>query len=105
MKFLFVVFRKNLKDFTNKRQVYLISSSLEVSIAFHSLVNMVESEDITLEKIKTKELSLDINTVSDSFNQTTSISDKLSETLQIEAVVPNYKSKSQFKEMLLLPNK
>ena len=54
---------KNLKDFANKRQVKHISSSLEPSIPFHSLVNMVDSEDITLEKIKTQELSLEINTV------------------------------------------
>ena len=39
---------KKLKDFANKRQVKHISSSLEPSILFHSLVNMVDSEDITL---------------------------------------------------------
>ena len=52
---------KKLKDFANKRQVKQISSSLEPSIPFHSLVNMVDSEDITLEKIKTQELSLEFN--------------------------------------------
>ena len=45
---------KNLKNFANKRQVKHISSSLEPSIPFHTLVNMVDSEDITLEKIKLK---------------------------------------------------
>ena len=49
---------KKLKDFTNKRQVKHISSSLEPSIPFHSLVNMVDSEDITLEKIKLKNFLL-----------------------------------------------
>ena len=34
------------------------------SILLHSLVNMVDSVDITLEKIKTQELSLEINTFS-----------------------------------------
>ena len=38
-----------------------ISSSLEPSVPFYSLVNMVNSEDITLETIQTRELSLEIN--------------------------------------------
>ena len=41
---------KKVKDFANKRQGKLNSSSLELSIPFHSLVNLVNSEDITLKK-------------------------------------------------------
>ena len=48
---------KKLKDFANKRQVKHISSSLEPSIPFHSLVNMVDSEDITLEKKNSRTFS------------------------------------------------
>ena len=59
---------------------------------------MVDYGDITLEKIKTQELSLDINTLSDNFNQNTSITDKPSETLQIQAVDPNIKSRPQFQK-------
>ena len=66
---------KKLKDFANKRQVKHISSSLEPSIPFHSLVNMVDSEDITLEKIKTQELSHEINNLSNTFQQNTNIQD------------------------------
>ena len=42
---------------------------------------MVDSEDITLEKTKTQKSSLQINTLSYTFNQNTSITDKPSETL------------------------
>ena len=42
---------KKLKDSANKRQVRHISNSFEPSIPFHSLVNMVDSEDITLQSI------------------------------------------------------
>ena len=62
---------KKLKDFANKRQFKHISSSLERLIPFHSLVNIFDSEDITLEKIKHKN-SLEINTLFDTFQQNSS---------------------------------
>ena len=58
-----------------KRQVKHLSSLLEPSIPFHSLVNMVDSEEITLGKMKTQQLSIKINTLSDTFPQKTSIED------------------------------
>ena len=89
---------KKLKDFANKRQVKHISSSLEPSIPFHSFVNMVDSEDIRLEKIKTQELSLEINSLSNAFQQNTTIQDTPPATPQTQAVDPNNKSKPQFKK-------
>ena len=89
---------KKLKDFANKRQVKHISSSLEPSIPFHSLVNMVDSEDITLEKIKTQELSLEINNLSNTFQQNTTILDSPPEPPQVQVMDPNNKSKPQFKK-------
>ena len=89
---------KKVKDFANKRQVKHNSSSLEPSIPFHSLVNMVASEDITLEKIKTQELSLEINTLPNNFQQNTTIQDPPSEIPQVQAMDPNNKSKPQFKK-------
>ena len=89
---------KKLKDFANKRQVKHISSSLEPSILFHSLVNMVDSEDITLEKIKTQELSLEINNLSNTFQQNTTILDSPPEPPQVQVMDPNNKSKPQFKK-------
>ena len=88
---------KKLKDFANKRQVKHVSSSLEPSIPFHSLVNMVDSEDITLEKIKTQELSLEINNLSNTFQQNTNIQDSSSEPPQVQIMETNNKSKPQFK--------
>ena len=89
---------KKLKDSANKRQVRHISNSFEPSIPFHSLVNMVDSEDITLEKIKTQELSLEINTLSNTFQQSTTIQDSPSESPQVQVMDPNNKSKPQFKK-------
>ena len=57
---------------------------------------MVDSEDIALKKIKTQELSLEINTLSDTFLQNTSIEPP--EPPQIQAVDPNNKSKPQNKK-------
>ena len=59
---------------------------------------MVDSEDITLEKIKTQELSLEINTRSNKFQQNTTIQDPPSEFPQVQAMDPNNKSKPQFKK-------
>ena len=67
---------------------------MEHSIPFHSLVNMVNSEDITLEKIKTQELSLEINTLSNTFQQNATIQD----TPPVQAIDPINKSKPQFKK-------
>ena len=59
---------------------------------------MVDSEDITLERIKTKELSLGINTLSNTFQQNTTIQDTPPEPPQMQAVDPNNKSKPQYKK-------
>ena len=58
---------------------------------------MFDSEDITLEKIKTQELSLEINNLSNTFQQNTTIQDTPPEHPQIQAVVPNDQSKPRFK--------
>ena len=55
---------KNLKDFAHKRQVKHASTLLEPSIPFHTLVRHVDAEDIANEKIRTNDLSLEINKVS-----------------------------------------
>ena len=63
--------RKKLKHFANKRQVKHVSSSFEplFSFFFYYLVNIIQSEDITLDKITQQELSLKIIALSDTFNQ------------------------------------
>ena len=62
---------------------------MEPSIPFYSLVIMVDSEDITLGKIKTQELSLGTNTLSNTFQQNTTIQDTPPEPPQIQAIDPN----------------
>ena len=58
---------------------------------------MVDSEDITLEKIKTQERSLEINTLSNPFQQNTTIRDTPPETPQIQAIDPINNTKPKFK--------
>ena len=59
---------------------------------------MVDSEDITLEKIKTQELSLEINNLSNTFQQNTTVLDSPPEPPQVQVMDPNNKSKPQFKK-------
>ena len=57
-------FPKKLKDFAHKRQVTHVSTILEPSIPFHTLVRHVDSEDIANEKTRTNELALELNKIS-----------------------------------------
>ena len=52
---------KKVKDFAHRRQVKHVSTLLEPSIPFHTLVRHVDSEDIADEKIGTNDLALEIN--------------------------------------------
>ena len=54
---------KNLKDFANKRQVKHTSTVLEPSIPFHTLVKLVDAEDIANDKIRTHDLALEVNNI------------------------------------------
>ena len=59
---------KNLKDFANKRQVKPTSTILEPSIPFHTLVKLVEAEDIANNKIRTHDLTLEVNSITNQLN-------------------------------------
>ena len=52
---------KKLKYFAHKRQIEHVSTLLEPSIPFHTLVRHVDSKDIANEKIRTNDLALEIN--------------------------------------------
>ena len=54
---------KNVKDFADKRQVKNISTVLEPSIPFHTLVKLVDAEDIANDKIRTHDLALEVNNI------------------------------------------
>ena len=60
---------------------------------------MVEFEDITLEKPKTRKLPLEINALSDTFNQNVPVTDNSSETPRVQALDRNNKSKPQIKNL------
>ena len=55
---------KKFKDFAHKRQVKHVSTLLEPSMPFHTLVRHVDSEDIANEKMRTNDLALEKNKVS-----------------------------------------
>ena len=54
---------KNPKDFANKRQVKHISTVVEPSIPFHTLVKLVDTEDIANDKIRIHDLTLEVNSI------------------------------------------
>ena len=61
---------KKPKDFANRRQVKHTSTLSEPSITFHTLIILVDSEDIANERRRTNDLSLGINTLVDRLNST-----------------------------------
>ena len=62
---------KNLKDFANKRLVKHTSTVLEPSIPFHTLVKLVDAEDIANDEIRTHDLALEINNITKQLNTQT----------------------------------
>ena len=54
---------KSLKDFANKRQVKHTSNVLEPSIPFQTLVKLVNPEDISNDKTRTHDLTLEVNSI------------------------------------------
>ena len=54
---------KNLKDFANNRQVKHSSTVLEPSIPFHTLIKLVDCEDIANDKIRTHDLTLEVHNI------------------------------------------
>ena len=79
-----------------------ISTFQEPSIPYWSLVALVDTEDITNERIKTQELSLEINSLSDYLKEKGNISfsnnDTQNQINQFSQNDPNNKSKPQFKK-------
>ena len=88
---------KKLKDFAHRRQVKHVSTLLEPSIAFHTLLRHVDSEDIANEKIRTNDLASEINKVSieDDNNNKESEHDHIMVT---QSGDPNNKSKPAYKK-------
>ena len=95
---------KKLKDFAHKRQVKHASTLLEPSILFHTIVRHVDSEDIANEKMRTNDLTLEINKVSieDDTNNKDIEHDHI---LVTQYGGPNNKSKPAYKNTVLIVTK
>ena len=89
---------KKLKDFAHKRQVKDVTTLLEPSIPFHTLVRHVDSEDIANEKIRTNYLALEINKVSLEDETNTKISEHEEHIMVTQSGEPNNKSKPAYKK-------
>ena len=90
---------KKLKDFAHKGQVKQISTLLEPSILFHTLVRHVDTEDIANEKKGTNDLALEINKVSieDNINNK---EPELDHIMVTQSGDPNNESKPAYKNIV-----
>ena len=89
---------KNLKDFANKRQVKHTSTVLEPSIPFHTLVKLVDAEDIANDKIRTHDLALEINNITKQLNTQTLDHPSQEQLMYTQPKDPNNKNKPAYKK-------
>ena len=89
---------KKLKDFAHKRQVKHVSTLLEPSIPFHTLVRHVDSEDIANEKIRTNDLALEINKVSLEDDKSKKEFENEDHIMVTQSGDPNNKSKPAYRK-------
>ena len=94
---------KKLKDFAHKRQVKHTSTVLEPSILFHTLVKLVDAEDITNEKIRTLDLPLEVNSLTSKLSSHNLNSENVTpEVMFTQNNDPNNKSKPQFGNTVII---
>ena len=98
-------FPKKLKDFAHKRQVKHVSTLLEPSIPFHTLVRHVDSEDIANEKIRTNDLALEINKVSLEDDTNKREFEHEDHIMVTQSGDPNNKSKTAYKKIVPIVTK
>ena len=89
---------KNLKDFANKRQVKHTSTVLEPSIPFHTLVKLVDAEDIANDKIRTHDLALEINNITKQINTQTLDPSSQEQLMFTQPKDPNNKNRPAYKK-------
>ena len=89
---------KNLKDFANKRQVKHTSTVLEHSIPFHTLVKLVDAEDIANDKIRPHDLTLELNNITKQFQTQTLDTHQQEQLLFTQPKDPNNKHKPAYKK-------
>ena len=98
MKFLQKDFPKKLKDFANKTQVKHTSTVLEPSIPFHTLVKLVDAEDIANNKVRTHDLALEINNITKQLNTQTLNPSSQEQLMFTQPKDPNNKNKPAYKK-------
>ena len=96
---------KKLKDFAHKRQVKRVSTLLEPSNPFHTLVRHVDSEDIANEKIRTNDLALEINKVSLKDDTNKKEFEHENQIMVTQSGDPNNKSKPAYKNIIPIVTK
>ena len=89
---------KNLKDFANERQVKHTSTVLEPSIPFHTLVKLVDAEDIANDEIRTHDLALEINNITKQLNTQTLDHSSEEQLMYTQPKDPNNKNKPAYKK-------
>ena len=89
---------KNLKDFANKRQVKHPSTVLEPSIPFHTLVKLVDAEDIANDKIRTHDLALEVNNITNHIHTQTLEPSSQEQLMFTQPKDPNNKNKPAYKK-------
>ena len=89
---------KNLKDFANKRQVKHTSTILEPSIPFHTLVKFVDAEDIANDKIRTHDISLEVNNITKQLQTQSLHSQQSDQVMFTQPRDPNNKTKPAYKK-------
>ena len=89
---------KNLEDFANKRQIKHTSTVLEPSSPFHTLVKLVDAEDIANDKIRTHNLALEINNITKQLNTQTLDHSSQEQLMYTQPKDPNNKNKPAYKK-------
>ena len=84
---------KNLKDFANKRQVKHTSTVLVPPIPFHTLVKLVDAEDIANDKIRTHDLALEVNNITKQLHTQTLEPSSQEQLMFTQPKDPNNKNK------------
>ena len=89
---------KNPKDFANKRQVKHTSTVLEPSIPFHTLVKLVDAEDIANDKIRTHDLTLEVNNLTKQLQSQSLNQQQTDQIMFTQPRDPNNKTKPAYKK-------
>ena len=89
---------KTLEDFANKSQVKHTSTVLEPSIPFHTLVKVVDAEDIANDKIRTHDLALEVNNITKQLQTQTLDTSNPEQLMFTQTRDPNNKNKPAYKK-------